>query len=629
MSSLDSKKLQRLIIAYSALGILSIGALVAAIGIIPLYNRLREDTERNFQFSLRTRRRTIDEFLLRAQDIALQITSRTRARQVLEDYNQGKVQREDILAFTSQILTEALTKTDNIRGIIRLDRQGQLLARVGRDIPTQSWNIPPLDSPRAALSNPFQRQGNSYLVVSAPIINPQSRERVGTDIVLFDISSLEQILQQNSGLETEELILGAIANDRLEIFFPQNATNLNRSSALEQIFRQGITSENAEFFKRDRDRVFAFEPILESRWGLVIKIDRQELYASVNQQVMAVAIAIVFCCLLGTGGTIVLLRPLTGKVIVRTDELEEKVRSKTFALQELKQAQVHLIQQEKMATLGQLVSGIAHEINNPISFIYGNITHAEQYNRELFNLLDLYQKYYPHPEREITEELETIELDFLKKDLADLLRSMESGADRIQKIVLSLRNFSRLDEADLKTVDIHEGIRSTLTIVQHRLQETGNRPEIKVITNYGELPPISCYPGLLNQVFLHLLGNAIEAIEEKNNQGVEKIAGEIKIRTATLGDRHITIQIADNGIGMTEETRKYLFEPFFTTKIVGKGTGLGLPISHSIIEEKHNGTLRCDSQWGEGTNFTIEIPLQLQSHFPAIAASSLQSHNKQ
>ncbi|MEG4209899.1 ATP-binding protein [Microcoleus sp. S13_B4] len=283
-------------------------------------------------------------------------------------------------------------------------------------------------------------------------------------------------------------------------------------------------------------------------------------------------------------------------------------------LQELQQTQAQLIQQEKMSSLGLLVAGVAHEVNNPISFIYGNIHHASEYTRDLFELVKLYQKNYLSPPSEISEYLKNIDLDFLSKDLPQLLSSMKIGAERIVEIVKSLRNFSRLDESEMKPVNIHEGIDSTLLILQSRLKATADRPAIEIVKNYSHLPLVECYAGQLNQVFMNILANAIDALESYNLDRGPKAAKAnpmaIAITTEYSSPDKIIVRISDNGPGMAENVKKLLFDPFFTTKPVGKGTGLGLSISYKIIVEKHKGTLRCDSTPGLGTEFSIEIPLR-------------------
>ena len=299
------------------------------------------------------------------------------------------------------------------------------------------------------------------------------------------------------------------------------------------------------------------------------------------------------------------------KALQQSEKRErEKAQQLELALHELQQTQAQLIQTEKISSLGQLVAGVAHEINNPINFIYGNINYANQYTQNLINLLHLYQHHYPKPVPAIEEQIEAIELDFLREDLSKLFSSMKIGAERIREIVLSLRNFSRLDESEMKPVNIHEGIDSTLLILQHRFKAYSDHSSIQVIKEYGELPLVECYAGQLNQVFMNLLANAIDALEEQgkmNNCTIEN--PQILIRTEKINSDLVAIRIADNGFGVTEEIRRKLFDPFFTTKPVGKGTGLGLSISYQIVVEKHRGTLKCVSAPNQGAEFIIEIPI--------------------
>lgn len=300
---------------------------------------------------------------------------------------------------------------------------------------------------------------------------------------------------------------------------------------------------------------------------------------------------------------------------------EEKLRQKAAELEstlsELQRTQTQLIQTEKMSSLGQMVAGIAHEINNPVSFIYSNLTPASEYLENLLHLIELYQQNYANPVPEIQQEIEAIDLDFLIADLPKMLSSMKAGADRIRQIVLSLRNFSRLDEAGMKLVDIHQGLDNTLLILQHRMKlNNGNLP-IEVIKDYENLPPVECYAGQMNQVLVNIISNAIDALEQSTKYqlvGSKEEATElpsIRISTAFSPDgSRVAIRISDNGPGMTEETKMRLFDPFFTTKDVGKGTGLGLAISYQIVVEKHQGTLKCISELGKGAEFSIEIPIR-------------------
>lgn len=283
-------------------------------------------------------------------------------------------------------------------------------------------------------------------------------------------------------------------------------------------------------------------------------------------------------------------------------------------LQDLQNTQVQLIQTEKMSSLGQMVAGIAHEINNPVNFISANLSYLQEYAEDLLGLVQLYQKHYPEPVAEIEEEIFDLDVAYLVKDFQKILGSIKVGTHRIQDIIKSLRNFSRLDEAPVKRVDIHEGIDSTLMILQNRLKADGQRPEVKVIKKYGQLPLIDCYASQLNQVFMNIIVNAIDAFEESlvesNKAGENQQQPQICIRTEALEHDWVTISIADNGSGIEEKVRSKLFDPFFTTKPVGKGTGLGLSISYQIVVDRHGGKIDCYSELERGTEFVIQIPVK-------------------
>jgi signal transduction histidine kinase len=296
--------------------------------------------------------------------------------------------------------------------------------------------------------------------------------------------------------------------------------------------------------------------------------------------------------------------------LARLQYVEEQSRVAKAGFQDLQQNYSRLLQNDKMAALGQLVAGVAHEINNPVNFITGNIAHAKEYSQKLLHLIQIYQQYYPQTLPEIQTVIDEPDLEFVITDFPHLLNSMEVGCDRIQQIVRSLRSFSRLDEADQKTVDIHQGIESTLIILESRLQKKHKPSQnITVIKEYGNLPLVECYPGLLNQVFMNILTNAIDALEEALVNHKKNQPPVIKISTQLIGGKWIEIHITDNGIGVPENAKKQLFNPFFTTKPVGKGTGLGLSISYQIIVEKHGGQINCVSTFGEGTEFIIKIPV--------------------
>jgi len=281
-------------------------------------------------------------------------------------------------------------------------------------------------------------------------------------------------------------------------------------------------------------------------------------------------------------------------------ELVSQAHELHQALQDLRQTQAQLIQTEKMSSLGQMVAGFAHEINNPITFVAANLNYASTYMTQLINLVQLYQQQYPHPPVVLQEQIADLDVGFVVDDLPKVLASMQAGTDRIRQLVLSLRNFSRLDEAEMKPVNVHEGIDNTLLILNHRLAT-----EILVVKQYSHLPLVDCYPAQLNQVFMHLVNNAIDALRSQANQ----TGKQITIQTEVLKLNQVSICIEDNGPGISSEVSSKLFDPFFTTKPVGQGTGLGLAICYQIIE-KHHGKIKVASQVGQGAKFTITLPIQ-------------------
>ncbi|ALF53954.1 chemotaxis protein CheY [Nostoc piscinale CENA21] len=290
-----------------------------------------------------------------------------------------------------------------------------------------------------------------------------------------------------------------------------------------------------------------------------------------------------------------------------TQSLEEQVRDRTTALQK---AQVQLVQQEKLSTLGELIAGIAHEMNNPIGFIVNNIPPLQEYIADITKLLKLYEQEYPQPTTKISTFIQNLDLKFVVEDLVKIVSSIQVGSERIQHLSTSLRSFSRSDSNTKLLADLHTGIDSTLMILQHRLKPNGDHPAIEVMRSYGKLPHVHCYIGEMNQVFMNLLANAIDALDEAIIQGkMSDRIPQIQIITDVNSQHMAIIKIADNGIGIPERLKQRLFEPLFTTKPVGKGTGLGLSIAHQIVVEKHNGIMDVHSQPGIGTEFTIAIPI--------------------
>ncbi|MBD2450976.1 hybrid sensor histidine kinase/response regulator [Nostoc sp. FACHB-152] len=303
-----------------------------------------------------------------------------------------------------------------------------------------------------------------------------------------------------------------------------------------------------------------------------------------------------------------LTRTLEQRVQERTSEL-------TQSLHQLQQTQLQLIQSEKMSTLGQLIAGIGHEINNPIGFISGNCSYIEEYVNSLLHLVKLQQQKLPHPEPEIEEFVEEIDLEYLTADLPKLIFSMHKGIKHLKEISLSLRTFARSDISSKIQFQIHEGIDSSLMLLKHRLKDQGDRPKIEVVRQYGELPPINCYPGQLNQVFMNVIANAIDAFDDlhhnRSNREIGTACPHTIVITTSVNDQQKTVLICieDNALGMPSEVQAKIFEPSFTTKPVGQGTGLGLAISRQIVEEAHGGKLNCDSVLGKGTKFMIQIPI--------------------
>lgn len=403
--------------------------------------------------------------------------------------------------------------------------------------------------------------------------------------------------------------------------FGENFTyNLGRTHC-ENVYTQGdlcvYPNSVRDLFPQNDDLValkaesYAGLPIVDAagnRLGLLAVLDTKPMVHNLEIQS---AILRIFAIRAGAE-----IERMQAEAAVRRSSIQLRLQSEELAatLRKLQTTQTQLIQAEKMSSLGQLVAGIAHEINNPVSFIYSNIQPANDYVSDLIELVHLYQVHYPSPPPAISEFTENIDLEYLIGDFSRLLESMKTGATRISDIVKSLRTFSRLDEATLKEIDIHENIDSTLAMLGNRLNGLAGKPEIKIAKNYGKLPLVRCYGGLLNQVFMNLLLNAIDAIEERRANGVQKekldYVGQIAISTSTLSENRVCISIQDNGCGMTDRVLEKIFNPFFTTKPVGKGTGMGLATSYQIVTENHQGDLQCFSRPGEGTLFTITLSVE-------------------
>ncbi len=374
-------------------------------------------------------------------------------------------------------------------------------------------------------------------------------------------------------------------------------------------------NSNVELVKLNNEWVYvAYLPLHEANWFLALVTPQTALEKGLS----ILNLLALFIGLLLIIAIIVTWRQIQLFDATRIYAEKEALQSQQLAqtLKELQETQFHLIQSEKMSSLGQMVAGIAHEINNPVNFIHGNLTHVKEYTHNLLTLVELYNEELGSPSEKIEDYSENIDLEFMIEDLPKILNSMKIGTERIREIVLSLRNFSRIDEADMKSVDIHEGIDSTLLLLENKLKAKPGHSEIKIVKNYSDLPLVECYPGQLNQVFMNIINNAIDAIDEYRDQADlanKNVPSTITIRTELSELGYVTIGIGDNGPGISAEVQNRLFDPFFTTKPVGKGTGLGLSISYQIIVQKHGGKLSCLSAIGQGTEFLIEIPCKQQS----------------
>ncbi len=604
-----SHQLKRILVSGTALGVLTTSTLVALVSCVPLIRQLRAGEGQNLHFALQTRELAVEEFIRRAKDTGQQIASRTKVRQELEAYLDGERSFSEMQAAQQVALADAMNNAQDVAAIVRFTAEGEQAIALGIPVPSDLLDLRTAVQDNPVVQGPFDIEGRQFLLIFSPIFNTE-RDLIGIDAVAFRTKSLQRLVEDYTGLgQTGEMVLAVERGEDVELIFPLRSGQQPTPElvdALQQSLATPERSSSANPTMTSSTEMIVHRGVTGADWGMAVRMAQQELYAPVNRQVSLTAIATLLLSSGCTAGLLLLLRPLLHRV-ADAEDLQAQVEQKEAALDQLQRTQSQLIQSEKMSGLGQMVAGIAHEINNPVSFIHGNLKVAQQYSDDLIRLIYQYQQDYPVPSDAVGALLDEMDLEFVQQDYPKIFASMHTGTSRIRDIVRSLRTFSRLDEAALKTVDVNAGLDSVLLLLQSRCENQAGQPEISILRCYGNLPAVECFPNQLNQACFNILTNAIDALQQSEPSGCQ-----IRISTTQCEDNRIVITIADNGPGIDPVIQTKIFDPFFTTKPVGNGTGMGLAVSYNIIVEEHGGELTCQSQLGKGCTFVIKIPLTQQ-----------------
>jgi len=628
-----SHQVRKSILFHSTMSILIIGLTVALVSVAFLYFKIKSELTNNLLHALHIRSMAVQEFTNRASDIALQITSRTKLRQKLEEYNQGTITLEQLVVFSAPLLNDAMRQSREVAGISRLDAANRLVVHIGVSIPPQTWPVPGASENKVLMQGPVLLGNKTYIVLGAPII-AQDNRRLGTDIVLFETSKLQQILLDYTGLgKRGETILAIPGKSGIRLLVPLRTAGTHTSpvfsgelpatSPIMAALQNALAQKNG-IVSADASMLVAYRPLANTDWALAVKVDKTELYAPLYREMFIMVMVVLVLITGGYYAMRMVLQPLAKSILIKAGDLEHQVYEKTRQLEDaaralqdekellakknaeletayadLKAAQSQMLQQEKMASIGQLAAGMAHELNNPMGFISSNLKTLAKYVEHFQGLLQrqdaFIARHCPQTEVEaLHADCQHQKIDRYLRDAPGLIQESQEGAERIRKIIQDLQNFSRKDEADEKAVDLNTCLESTINILWNEL----NTRNASLHKELGPLPLVYCNPGQLNQVFMNVLFNAAQAIADH---------GDITVKTWT-DHGFAWIAISDTGCGIPPEVQPRIFEPFFTTKEVGSGTGLGLSIAYEIVK-KHQGEIIVDTTTGKGTTFTIKLPL--------------------